>query len=83
MVTKTLTITEDAYDLLKHRKVEGESFSDVIRKLAMKKGDISQFYGAWRDLMTEEEAEQMKHDIEEADKRNTEHVFKKLARHGL
>ena len=32
MATKTLTITEDAYDILKSRKKERESFSDVIRR---------------------------------------------------
>lgn len=33
MSVKTITITEDAYNRLAARKTEGESFSEVIRKL--------------------------------------------------
>ncbi len=33
MVTKTLTITQDAYDLLVKNKLEDESFSEEIRRL--------------------------------------------------
>ena len=78
MVTKTLTITEDAYVLLKQRKAEGESFSEVIRKLASQKGDIMQFHGAWKNLMTDEEAETMKRDIEETDLRSTRALIKRM-----
>ena len=80
MVTKTLTITEDAYELLKRHKGESESFSQVIRKLANQKGDIMQSYGAWRDLMEDQEAEQMKREIAEADRRSTKLMLKKLER---
>jgi predicted CopG family antitoxin len=37
MVTKTLTIMEDAYELLKQNKLEGESFSEEIRRIITKK----------------------------------------------
>tara|TARA_B100000315_G_scaffold608_1_gene535 strand:+ start:140 stop:370 length:231 start_codon:yes stop_codon:yes gene_type:complete len=33
MVTKTLTITEDAYNLLKQQKLEDESFSQEITRI--------------------------------------------------
>ena len=80
MATKTLTITEDAYEMLKRQKGESESFSQVIRKLAMRKGDIMQFYGAWKDLMSDKEAKQMKHEIGEMDRRSTKLLLKKLER---
>jgi predicted CopG family antitoxin len=54
MVTKTLTITQEAYDMLKAAKKEDESFSEVIvRKFRPK---LAEFIGT----ITEEEAEAMK-----------------------
>ncbi|MBD3248693.1 hypothetical protein GF336_01490 [Candidatus Woesearchaeota archaeon] len=37
MSTKTLTIMEDAYNILIENKKEGESFSEEIRRLLSKK----------------------------------------------
>ncbi|MFB6087992.1 MAG: antitoxin VapB family protein [Haloarculaceae archaeon] len=34
MGTKTISLADDAYEKLKRRKREGESFSDVVRRLA-------------------------------------------------
>tara|TARA_Y100000310_G_scaffold273426_1_gene288883 strand:+ start:355 stop:582 length:228 start_codon:yes stop_codon:yes gene_type:complete len=45
MVTKTLTITKEAYDMLKNKKEISESFSEVILRMSGKK-KISDFYGA-------------------------------------
>tara|TARA_Y100000310_G_C20582966_1_gene763922 strand:- start:844 stop:1089 length:246 start_codon:yes stop_codon:yes gene_type:complete len=39
MATKTLTITENAYGLLKSRKIDGESFSEEIVRLFSRKSD--------------------------------------------
>jgi len=32
MATKTISLSEDAYEILRAKKREGESFSDVIRR---------------------------------------------------
>lgn len=32
--TKTISLDEEAYERLKHEKEEGESFSDVVKRLA-------------------------------------------------
>ena len=46
VATKTLTIMEDAYELLKSAKRENESFSDVIRReFSSKKQDLKKFWG--------------------------------------
>ena len=43
-MAKVISISDDVYDLLKSLKREGESFSDVIKRLA-KKSTISNFSG--------------------------------------
>ncbi len=78
MMTKTLIITEDAYEMLKRQKGEGESFSEVIKNLAAGKGDASKFYGAWKGIITDQEAQEMKQEIEEADLRSTKAFLKRL-----
>lgn len=64
MATKTITIMEDAYTMLAGLKKEGESFSDVIRELALKtKGNAEEVLkcaGLWEGIVTDEEAEDMK-----------------------
>lgn len=37
MATKSVTIKESAYEILKSRKHEDESFSDVIERIAQKR----------------------------------------------
>src|SRR3989338_10038800 len=78
MTIKNLTITEDAYEMLKQRKVMGESFSEVIRRLVKEKGDPTKYYGALKELMTDEEAEALKRDIEDDDLKSTKRLDREL-----
>ena len=46
MTTKTITITEDAYNKIKHLKHENESFSKLFTRLTREKhGNIDRFFG--------------------------------------
>lgn len=54
MVSKNISISEDVYRLLSRLKLEGESFSDTIKRLALTKGSISEYAGIWKDLSEEE-----------------------------
>jgi predicted CopG family antitoxin len=47
-MTKTITISDSAYEVLSKAKNKGESFSDVILKLA-KKRSIKELAGVWKD----------------------------------
>ena len=59
MSTKTITVTEDSYVMLKSAKREDESFSELIKRLFAPKVDVMQYAG----LITEHEAYQMKRSI--------------------
>ena len=45
MGTKTISLADDAYERLKEKKREGESFSDVVRRLTAGV-DLTEYHGA-------------------------------------
>ncbi|KUK43830.1 MAG: antitoxin VapB family protein [Methanothrix sp.] len=50
MGTKTLSIREETYEMLKGEKREGESFSDVIDRLMRReKINLEEYFGAIKD----------------------------------
>ncbi|MBS1263844.1 MAG: hypothetical protein MAG715_01036 [Methanonatronarchaeales archaeon] len=53
MGTKTISLSDDAYEQLKAKKREGESFSDVVRRL-FPKVRLEEFHGALSEGTTEE-----------------------------
>jgi predicted CopG family antitoxin len=63
MASKTISIRDDVYDLLKGTKREDESFSDAIERLVRKdRTDLSEYFGALKDspLLDEIEADSRK-----------------------
>ena len=53
MTSKNISITEDVYDMLARLKLEGESFSDAIRRL-VGRGKIVECAGLWADITDDE-----------------------------
>ncbi len=47
MTVKTVTLSADAYEALAALKRQGESFSDVVRRLTRKNRSLLDFAGAW------------------------------------
>lgn len=64
MGTKTISILDEAYDSLKREKEKDESFSDVILRLANKKGSIRESLGKWK--MTDEEVDRFMGELQRA-----------------
>lgn len=66
MATKTISLADDAYERLKAEKREGESFSDVVRRLTVGT-ELSEYYG----ILSEETAEDLEDVVaERRDERN-------------
>jgi len=59
MATKTISITEEAYERLRSKKDERESFSDVINRITNKR-PLSDFLG----VLNEKEADLLEKSIE-------------------
>lgn len=70
MVTKTLTITEGAYNLLAERKLSNESFSREIERILShrKKKSLFDFFG----VLTKEEGENLERLVNRRRKFNRE-----------
>ena len=69
MATKTISIMEDVYEILRHRKLGDESFSDVIRR-SLRQPDVMEFAGAW-EHMPDEEIKKMKTEIQQRRRKGT------------
>jgi predicted CopG family antitoxin len=50
MATKTITITEDAYERLKARKRDGESFTETIIRITDGEREVMDGFGAMCDV---------------------------------
>ncbi|MGD2248542.1 MAG: antitoxin VapB family protein [Candidatus Methanofastidiosia archaeon] len=61
MTTKTISITEDVYNILVLEKQKGESFSDVISRLVKRRSPLSDSFGKWK--MTDEEIEEFQSEL--------------------
>jgi len=77
-MVKTITIMDDAYNMLKKNKSKEESFSDIIRKLTVKqKTDLTK----WVGILNKEEYKNLNKEIKsirEETSKDLEKRFKKI-----
>ncbi|SEH40664.1 Predicted antitoxin, CopG family [Halopenitus malekzadehii] len=48
MATKTITVTEEAYERLREMKRDDESFTDVLLRVTGDERDVMKGFGAWK-----------------------------------
>lgn len=75
MATKTITVTEGAYESLKAMKAKNESFTDTILRITKRK-PLSHFYG----ILDKETGEKLEKSIMESRRINRELHEKRLKR---
>lgn len=63
MAHKTLTISEEAYEMLAELKKEGESFTELIKRITapLKKKKLSEFAGMIKDEKFKKAALEIRH----------------------
>ena len=77
MGTRTLTVTEEAYERLASIKKEGESFSEVINRMTGRR-DIMDFFG----VLSEDAAVELERNIKESRKKHREKRRKRIEQIG-
>ncbi|WP_336339239.1 antitoxin VapB family protein [Haloarcula brevis] len=69
MATKTITVTEEAYERLREMKREDESFTDTLLRITGGEQDLMKGFGAWKDSGLRDEVvegrEELAEDFEE------------------
>jgi predicted CopG family antitoxin len=58
MATKTISITQEAYEVLLREKMDKESFTDTILRITKKSDKLIDSFGTWK--MTDQEEEKIK-----------------------
>ncbi len=56
MASKSISITEDVYQLLKQFQIKGESFSQTIMRLIKRQENLLNLAGAWKKIPESDEA---------------------------
>jgi len=57
MATKTITLTDEAYERLREMKRDDESFTDVVLRVTGSERDVMKGFGSWADTDLREAVE--------------------------
>ena len=64
MATKTITVTEEAYERLRAMKREEESFTDVLLRLTGAERDVMKGFGAWKGSGLREAVDETREELD-------------------
>lgn len=79
MATKTISITQNAYEALLREKKTKESFTDTILRITKKSGKLTDCFGTWK--MTDEEEETIRNELSEGWRMTQERISTEVHRH--
>ena len=79
MATKTISITQNAYEALLREKKTKESFTDTILRITKKSGKLTDCFGTWK--MTDEEEETIRNELSEGWRMTQERMSTEVPRH--
>ena len=65
MATKTITLTEEAYQRLQALKHDDESFTDVVLRITDSEQDVMKGFGSWADTDLRAEVEAARDEFDE------------------
>jgi len=79
MATKTISVTDEAYEALLREKKRGESFTETILRITAKSGKLADCFGAWR--MTDEEEASIQGELAEGWRATQERLHREVPRY--
>ena len=75
MATKTITLTEEAYQRLREMKRDEESFTDVVLRVTNSEQDIMKGFGSWANTDLREEVEAARNEFDEDFEQRQDELF--------
>ena len=79
MGTKTISITEEAYEALQREKKNKESFTDAILRITKRAGKLADCFGTWK--MTDAEEKTILNELSEGWRTTQERMSSEVSRH--
>lgn len=76
MATKTISITDEAYEALSREKRREESFTDVVLRLTRRTGKLADCFDSWK--MTDKEEETIFKELNEGWRRTMERIVSEV-----
>ena len=79
MATKTISITEEAYNALIHQKKGNESFTQAILRITKTTGKLTDSFGKWK--MTDQEEQTIQGELSEGWRMTQERLSVEMPRY--
>jgi len=79
MPTKTISITDEAYEALLREKKNKESFTETILRITSESGKLKDCFGTWK--MTDKEEKAILNELSEGWRMTQERTSNEVSRH--